>query len=661
MKILLPVVRTALLLAVVPLGLLLGQPLAAVVTFTVTPSSVSNQSTGAITLQIGGLTNSEKIAVDKYLDANTNGVIDATDWPVQSFRLTDGQVSVIGGATNINVPFDSTPADGSITTQVSFVTGGFGQQLVGQYIYRLSSPTGRFAPITAAFTVTSSAYAQSFTGNVVCNGSNVPYAGVMLFTPPSPGGEMSSVAGTVADSSGSYTLKAAPGTYLLWALQSNYVADVSATVLTLGPGATITTNLNLLPATRSVSGQFVDAANPSKGLRGILLALQSSNRQFMAIGFTDTNGNFNVGVTANNWQIGTDNQSVALHGYVELQDSLSVDTTTGSVAGVTNALPNATALFYGSVKDAQNHPLVGADVYGYDNNNQYQTDGTTDQNGNYAVAALGGQWWIQPDNSRYGFGSYMFSRANTNISDGQAILLNFVGTLATNQISGYVTDAITSSGIANVGVPASTTINGIFYNQYGRTDNNGYFSCNVASGTWYVAVNCGTCSDCLGNFGYQCPTNFSQFAGISNNNAVVNFTAQPVASFGDGIPDSWRQQFFGTSATTNNRSCAICDADGTGQINLFKYIAGLDPTNPASVFVLQIASVTGQPMQKNLIYKPIAGGRTYASQFVTNLVGAVWTNLTTISGPATNGNQVTVTDTQATQTQKFYRIHISLP
>jgi alpha-methylacyl-CoA racemase len=52
-----------------------------------------------------------------------------------------------------------------------------------------------------------------------------------------------------------------PGTYLVWAFQNRYVADLATTpVLTLGAGATITTNLNLIAATRTISGQVVDAA-----------------------------------------------------------------------------------------------------------------------------------------------------------------------------------------------------------------------------------------------------------------------------------------------------------------------------------------------------------------------------------------------------------------
>ena len=55
-----------------------------------------------------------------------------------------------------------------------------------------------------------------------------------------------------------------------------------------------------------------------------------------------------------------------------------------------------------------------------------------------------------------------------------------------------------------------------------------------------------------------------------------------------------------------------------------------------------------------------AGG-TYTPQFRTNPVGGAYASLTGFSGPFTNVNQVTVTDLSATQTQKFYRIDISLP
>jgi len=225
---------------VLSIGLLAGPGVRGAVTFSVSPGAVSNLYAGAVTLQITGLTNGETVSVDKYLDGDTNGIIDAGDWRVQSFQLTDGQATVIAGVTNFNVPGDANATTGAITANVSFPGGGFSQELAGSYLYRLSSPTGRFGSLTNFFTVTNPAYSQSFAGTVMSGGTNVPYAAVVLFTPPTGGGGMNSVAGTVANNLGNYTLPAPSGTYMLWALHSNYVADLNAApVLTEPPSRRI--------------------------------------------------------------------------------------------------------------------------------------------------------------------------------------------------------------------------------------------------------------------------------------------------------------------------------------------------------------------------------------------------------------------------------------
>jgi hypothetical protein len=150
------------------------------------------------------------------------------------------------------------------------------------------------------------------------------------------------------------------------------------------------------------------------------------------------------------------------------------------------------------------------------------------------------------------------------------------------------------------------------------------------------------------------------YLGASNTTMVA---LNAPDSIGDGIPDWWRNLYFGAATPTNSSDCATCDFDGTGQNNFFKFVAGLNPTNPSSVFVLSIAPVAGQPTEKALAYNPIlvGYGQTYTVQYATNLAGAVYAPLTTTSVLMTNGNQVSLNDTQATQTQKFYRVNISLP
>jgi hypothetical protein len=67
------------------------------------------------------------------------------------------------------------------------------------------------------------------------------------------------------------------------------------------------------------------------------------------------------------------------------------------------------------------------------------------------------------------------------------------------------------------------------------------------------------------------------------------------------------------------------------------------------------------PDEENLQFLPLVGGRTYTPQFNTSLVNGVWLPLTTYAGPLTNGNQITITDTNPIPPQEFYRIDISLP
>jgi hypothetical protein len=128
---------------------------------------------------------------------------------------------------------------------------------------------------------------------------------------------------------------------------------------------------------------------------------------------------------------------------------------------------------------------------------------------------------------------------------------------------------------------------------------------------------------------------------------------------GDGLPDWWQNQYFNLN---NPNAAPGKDVTGTGQNNLFKYTAGLDPTNPASIFVLKIVAVTGQPTQKALTWKPWASGRTYTPLYRTNLVsGASWGPLPSYTGPTTNSTEITITDTAASEKTKFYRINISMP
>src|SRR5260370_18885462 len=112
-------------LAVTSAGIFLNQSGLAAITFTNTPAAVSNTYTGTISLQIGGLTNAETVVIQKFLDANTNGLIDGADLLVQQFYLTDGANSIIGGGTNFHVSAYFNSLTAATTPTLIIPTRGF--------------------------------------------------------------------------------------------------------------------------------------------------------------------------------------------------------------------------------------------------------------------------------------------------------------------------------------------------------------------------------------------------------------------------------------------------------------------------------------------------------------------------------------------------------
>jgi PKD repeat protein len=114
---------------------------------------------------------------------------------------------------------------------------------------------------------------------------------------------------------------------------------------------------------------------------------------------------------------------------------------------------------------------------------------------------------------------------------------------------------------------------------------------------------------------------------------------------------AWQIQYFGCDDCPQAQ--ADTDSDGTGPNNFFKYVAGLNPTNPASVFNFVL-------VETNLTFGPVAADRTYSALYSTDLASQVWLPLTSV---LTNfsGSSGTIIDTNPALAQKFYMLEISKP
>ena len=85
-------------------------------------------------------------------------------------------------------------------------------------------------------------------------------------------------------------------------------------------------------------------------------------------------------------------------------------------------------------------------------------------------------------------------------------------------------------------------------------------------------------------------------------------------SHGDGIPNQWRQDNFGTPGGPPMEE----DSDEDGQNNSAEYIAGTQPMDPRSLFA--VAMENHIPGTRGTLHWPFAQNRRYTPYFTTNLM-----------------------------------------
>jgi Carboxypeptidase regulatory-like domain len=516
-------------------------------TLSVTPSVTSNTYTGVITLNITGLTNGEKVSIEKWLDLNANGSIDPGEPLVDAFKITDNDLTnnLIGGVMDINVPWDTNSTNGAITTTLNFAGNMAIENMVGHFIYRLVSPTGRFAPVVAPFVVTNATLAQSVSGIVYSNGTTpLPYA-VVVALDQQAGNPAGSV---VADNRGHYFLTLPPSTYSLIAGYPNYYDDQSlAPSVMLTNGMAATNNLSLTNGTVTLLGKVYNAAN-SNAIGGLLLTLGTGN--FFAIAFTDTNGNYSAAVTPSMWKVQPTKERLARRAYVLPKTTNQWDTTTNSVTNANIALPHGNALFYGRITDNSNAPFANVEMDA-SANNDYGAKGYSDANGNYAVAILGGftnEYWNCGVYSGGGtpVGNYVLNQFySLIISSNQTVLQNFVALPAIARISGQVLDN-SGSPVTGVSLFAFTSVGTNNYQTLdGTTDNSGNYALAVATGAWNLNFLIGGgFSDTLDSHGYEDLT-APHIVPIPPTNVILNLTVYPIGTPVIGSPQRYSPTQFG--------------------------------------------------------------------------------------------------------------------
>ena len=434
---------------------------------------------------------------------------------------------VIGGVTDVSVPYDANPAAGAISASLSLAPALIIENMVGQYLYEVLSPSGRFSPITAPFAVTNVPTAQSISGVVYGNGE-LPFAHAVVVAQDQ---QMDNpVAAVVADANGQYSLSLPPGNYSLIAGFPNCFYDSSTTPgISLTNGMSVTNNLYLTNGSATVSGTVYDSSN-SNGIGGVLLVLQSGN--LFAITFTDPNGNYSAALAPSFWKIEPSKERLPRRAYVVSDAKLQVDATAGDVTNANIRLFKGNALFYGRVTDNSNAPFANVEISA--GSQSYAAKGLSDPNGYYAVAVLGditNYWGAQatdPKNSA--LGNFIFNTfPSTTLSPGQTVHENFVALPAIGTISGRVQDN-SGASVAGVVLQANAFINGNNYQAIeSSTDSSGNYSLAVAAGQWNLQFLNGGFSDNLDTHGYVDLT-APHYVSIPPTNTIYNITVYPIGT-----------------------------------------------------------------------------------------------------------------------------------
>lgn len=501
--------------AALAVGLLLTAS-ACAATLSVSPTTVSDDYLGKITLTIGGVPTGAALMMEKYYDLDADGQIDATDLLVQGFHLTDGQLPMIGGVRNINVAGDE---DGTANGQVRAEVHMPGVQqisgsAIGRFVYRVSGIAGGFAPVTSAFQVTQTVKAQGVTGKVTHATTGAPLRAAVAFVrQDSNRGSM-----VMTDAAGNFTLYGEPGEYAVVPSLKGYVCNMSAGGVVLNANQTVHQNLTLTPGTLTVSGRVLNT-DLNLGLPGILVSTECDSGWF-SFGFTDAQGLIDTRVVPEYWEMRLDRSSLAMQGYVGFDEPFETNLTSDLV-GFTVPVPKANALIYGTLKDDSNQPVLGLTIRGWESSETYEPAGAAlTANGDYALGVLGGRTWtVEFDDDEVQAAGYFAPSVQVPIAVGQAVRTDLVLRKRNATLSGHVRSS-KGQPIPNLNVWAGSTIGGAYYHADAQTEADGSFQLGVSAGTWTVTVDCGS-GEGLYSMGYDCVGD--QAVVVAGSNPVLEF------------------------------------------------------------------------------------------------------------------------------------------
>lgn len=471
--------------------LLVGTGARGAVVISVSPSVISNDYRGVITLNITGLTNGQSVRVEKFADFNQNGVFDPGigEALFQSFVLTDGVGSpVFAGVTNVNVPGDTDgAANGDIAARLYAANGAEGNRSAGRWVYRVMNAAAPDELARATLTVNQAAFSQRVTGTVSAAGG-VVLSNAFVLVLGGANGSLVSIG--LSDASGVYSIQLPPGNYSINAAKSGYVTrfEQSASAV-LGAGAVVTANVQLDAAVKTVSGRVRDTVT-SQGIAGVQVTTGNDSPNGFGLGFTDANGDYTIGVPAAANSVEVSRFSLATVGYVAPSMDTMFDTTIANATAVNIGVTPANALLWGVLTNRLGQPVGGVSIEAEDPPaTNFRAVGVSDAtDGRYFVGVTSGSLNFRLDSDDLQARGLLPSPSNLtagNVATNGALRADLLAVAPSAHLRGRVVDA-GGNGLEGMTVWASPQAGGGSFNAV--TDGTGAFNIGVGTGTYFVGI-----------------------------------------------------------------------------------------------------------------------------------------------------------------------------
>lgn len=451
---------------------------------------------------ITGLSLGQTVRIERFKVTNDQGVIDGDAVLMESHLMQDGYLPLTGEIPNLSSVEDwDEERDGQIWTQLGMF-GGMAN-MPGEYLIRVSSPLGSFAPATARLTIEEVPTDQYFHGKVVDDqGAAIPGAFVALLQPL--GGYSEILFAARADAAGDYKLYApTPDEVDVVAVAPGFVGPFQqGASQVIDAGQALAFDIELTPGTVTLAGQTLrhGSNEPIAGLPVSILTTDEDGEidgRFMAHTWTDANGEFSVQLTPDRWIVVVKTYEASSRNLIapgeepqllfDLRDA-------NDVTGAEIRLRPATSLIAGFLEGEDGTPLEQVQVIGLNRQTWETTSGFTMPDGSFTLPATPGLWEVSPfsfDLEVAGYPGAMNSFVRLTEPNQSVVISNIV--LELNAIlEGTIT--YESSDPEKDGKPvgglslwAQNIVDSELVSVFQRTYNsNGYYNLFLSEGDWLV-------------------------------------------------------------------------------------------------------------------------------------------------------------------------------